>query len=333
MEQDFRALRIHAAGESTQARLEHLKLEDLSAGEVVIRVAWSSINYKDALAVTGCGRIMRHLPCVAGIDLAGVVERSATPDYRPGDPVLVASGDNGESLDGGLAEYARVPAESVLPLPAGLDLREAMALGTAGFTAGLAVRRLLENHLDPSRGPIAVTGATGGVGSVAISILSRLGFSVTAITGKAARQADYLEALGATTILDRNQLTLGTRPLEKGQWGGAVDNLGGETLAWLTRTTRLQGSIAAIGLAQGPGLATSVMPFILRGVSLLGIYSGRMPRAWRLAVWDKLGGPWKPAALSDIAARTVTLEEVPQACDALIAGGQHGRTLVRIGKD
>lgn len=331
MAETFRALRVHKLEKGTQARFENLTLADLNPGEVVIRVAYSCINYKDALAITGTGKIMRGYPKVAGIDLAGSVESSTDPAYKQGDKVLVTGCNLGEALDGGFSEIARVPAAAVVALPNGLNLHDAMALGTAGFTAALGVRRMLENHQTPNAGTIVVTGPTGGVGSVAISILKHLGFTVAALTGKADSQADYLKALGADEIIDRKALEMGTRPLERAQWGGAVDNLGGDTLAWLTRTVDQWGTIASIGLAQGFRLDTTVMPFILRGVSLLGINSVEVPRAWREAVWDRLGGPWKPARLDLIAPRTITLDEVPQACAALVAGGQHGRTVVRIG--
>lgn len=331
----FKALRIHERDKATEARLETLTLDDLNPGdmadEVVIRVAYSSINYKDALAVTGRGKIMRGYPKVAGIDLSGTVERSKSAAFKVGDKVLVTGCNIGEALDGGLAEYARLPASAVVALPAGLSLQEAMALGTAGFTAALAVKRMLENHLTPQHGTIAVTGPTGGVGSVAISILKKLGFRVAAITGKANSAADYLKALGADEIVDRTALDVGKRPLEKALWGGAVDNLGGDTLTWLTRTVQPWGCIASIGLAQSHKLETTVMPFILRGVSLLGINSVDVPREWREAVWRQLAGPWKPATLAQIAPRTATLEQLPEVCAALVEGGQQGRTVVRIG--
>lgn len=327
----FKALRIHQADKTTVARLERIAIDDLSAGDVVIRVTYSSLNYKDALAVTGKGRIIRKFPCVAGIDLSGVVEESRAAQYRPGDPVLVTGCNIGEVLDGGLAEYARLPAEAVVPLPPGLSPFEAMALGTAGFTAALALRRMLENHQSPELGTIAVTGPTGGVGSVAVNLFSHAGFRVAALTGKKGAE-DYLRALGAAEVVDRTNLGApGSKPLETARWGGAVDNLGGDTLAWLTRTVRPWGNIACIGLAQGPELHTTVMPFILRGVSVLGIHSVECPRPWRLALWEKLSGEWKPPQLAQIATRTVALEDVPHLCAQIIAGKVIGRTVVRIG--
>lgn len=328
----FNALRVHQVDKSYQARFERLQLSDLTAGGVVVRVAYSCLNYKDALAVTGKSRIMRTMPRVAGIDFSGTVESSGDARYRPGDKVLVTGCNHGELLDGGLAEYARAPAGSVVPLPEGLSLSEAMALGTAGFTAGMALRRMLENHQAPELGPIAVTGPTGGVGSVAISLFKRAGFQVAAITGKTTPEAEaYLRMLGADEIVDRNTLDMGSKPLETARWGGAVDNLGGDTLAYLTRTVKPWGNIGSVGLAQDFKLNTTVMPFILRGVSLLGIHSVEMPRAWREEIWHKLAGEWKPAQLAQIASRTITLEEVPAACAELIGSKVLGRTLVRIG--
>ena len=326
----FRALRVHQADKATKAQLDTIGLDDLTVGEVVVRVQWSGINYKDALAVTGKGRIMRAFPRVAGIDLAGVVKAGAGP-YKKGDPVLVTGCNIGELLDGGYAEFARVPAEAVIPLPKGLSAKDAMAIGTAGFTAAFALKRMLENHQQPEMGPIAVTGPTGGVGSIAIDLFKRAGFTVHAVTGKAGTSDDYLNALGADAILSRQSLDLGSKPLEKALWGGAVDNLGGATLTWLTRTVKPWGNIASIGLAQSHELTTTVMPFILRGVSLLGIHSVECPRAWREDIWKKLAGEWQPRHLGLIATRTVGLDELPAACNDLIAGTVTGRVLVKIG--
>ncbi len=326
----FTALRIHQVEKATQARFDTITVDDLSAGEVVIRVAYSSLNYKDALAVTGKGRIMRGYPKVAGIDLSGHVESSSDPQFKPGDAVLVTGCNIGEALDGGLAEFARVAAASVVPLPKGLSLSEAMALGTAGFTAAMALRRMLENHQAPEMGPIAVTGPTGGVGSIAIDLFKRQGFEIAAITGKMSAEA-YLREIGADQVVDRNTLDFGSKPLETARWGGAVDNLGGDTLTYLTRTVKPWGNIASIGLAQAPTLNTTVIPFILRGVSLLGIHSVEVPQAWRLDLWDKLANEWKPRGLEAIAPRVISLEEVPAVCDEMVAGKAQGRTIVRIG--
>jgi acrylyl-CoA reductase (NADPH) len=326
----FKALRIHQVEKATEARVEQIELKDLGAGDVVIRVAWSGINYKDALAVTGKGRIMRGFPKVAGIDLAGVVESSRDARYKAGDKVLVTGCNIGEVLDGGYTEVAQLPADILVPLPQGLSMKEAMAIGTAGFTAALALRRMLENHQVPEMGSIAVTGPTGGVGSIAIDLFKRAGFSVTAVTGKAGAADAYLKMLGADEIVSRQSLDLGKKPMESALWGGAVDNLGGETLTWLTRTVKPWGSIASIGLAQSHELNTTVMPFILRGVSLLGIHSVECPRPWREDIWKRLSTDWKPRHLDRIVAREVGLDELPAVCEEFIAGKIQGRTLVKL---
>lgn len=330
----FQALRVQQGpGGGRFARLEPVTLDALTAGEVVVRVAYSCLNYKDALAVTGKGAIARGYPRTAGIDLAGVVEASSDPAYRPGDRVLATGAGLGESLDGGLAERARLPAAALVPLPRGLSLLEAMALGTAGFTAALALRRLLENHQAPERGAIAVTGATGGVGGIALCLLKRAGFATAAITAKPDLAA-YLRELGADQVVPRESLATTGKPLETAVWGGAVDSLGGETLAYLTRTVKPLGNIACVGLAQSSVLEITVMPLILRGVSLLGIHSVEVPRTWRLAIWDKLAGDWKPHDITRLIVRAVIgLEEVPRACEELVAGAARGRYVVRIGGD
>lgn len=323
----FKAFRIHQAGKGVEARLEELSLDDLGPGEVVIRGHWSSINYKDALAATGKGRILRRFPLVGGIDVAGEVVSSEDDRYQPGDHVLVTGCGLSEEHDGGYAEYSRVRGDWVVPVPEGLDTRSAMQLGTAGFTAGLAVHRLEHNGLAPDKGPVVVTGATGGVGSLALDMLAGAGYRVTALTGKAA-SADYLRELGAAEVLVRGEFDMGTRPLETATWAGAVDNLGGETLAWLTRTMDWWGSIASIGLAQSHELHTTVMPFILRGANLLGINSVATPRALRLEVWERLASGLKPRHLDQIAHRTVNLAELEGVFGEYIEGGVRGRTLV-----
>jgi acrylyl-CoA reductase (NADPH) len=329
----FKALRVHKTDSGLAVRFESLTVNDLTPGNIVIRVAYSCLNYKDALAVTGKGTILRGLPKVPGIDLSGVVESSSDASIKPGSKVLVTGCNLGEALDGGLAERARVPAEAVVPLPPGLTLLEAMALGTAGFTAALALRRMLENHQTPDRGPIAVTGPTGGVGAIALGLLKRTGFSTAAITGKK-DEADYLKQLGADEVIDRKTLDLGTKPMEKARWGGAMDSLGGDTLTYLTRTVQPLGNIACIGLAQSPALATTVLPLILRAVSLLGINSVEVPREWRLGVWERLAGDWKLPELDRLIVREVIgLDAVPPACEELIAGRARGRYVVRIGGD
>ena len=329
----FRALRVYAEGGTHRVALENITLNDLSPGNVVVRVAYSGINYKDALAVTGKGKILRGSPRIPGIDLAGHVVSSEDPRYPVGDAVLVTGCNIGEQIDGGYSEYARLPADALVPLPSGLTLQEAMAIGTAGFTAGLALKRMLDNHQSPAMGPILVTGATGGVGGIALSLFKAQGFNTAALTGKASA-ADYLRSIGADEVIDRHTLTMGSKPLEAAQWGGAVDNLGGDTLAWLTRTVKPWGNIASIGLAQAYTLSTTVMPFLLRGVSILGIHSVECPRAWRLELWQHLSTHWKPKGLLDvIITRTVTLDDLSTVCEEYIAGQVTGRTLGKLSGD
>ncbi|HXZ59276.1 MAG TPA: oxidoreductase [Steroidobacteraceae bacterium] len=326
----FKAFRIHSEGGKIAARFEQLTLEDLGAGEVVIRVACSDINYKDALAATGAGRILRRYPLVGGIDLAGTVESSSDARFKAGEAVLVTGCGLSETHDGGYAQFARVPADWVIPMPAGLDATTAMSLGTAGFTAALAIHRMEQNGQTPQGGPVVVTGATGGVGSVAIDMLATRGYRVIAVSGKP-DAADYLKALGAAEVLDRRSLDLGSRPLEAARFAGAIDNLGGEVLTWLTRTVDFWGNIASIGLASSPELKTTVMPFILRGVALLGINSSATRREWRLAVWQRIATDLRPRQLARIVTRTIGFDELPQAFPDYIAGRVTGRTLVRIG--
>lgn len=325
----FRAFRIHSPAGGDDARLEKITLDDLSPGGVVIRGEYSSINYKDALAGTGEGRILRRYPLVGGVDVAGTVIESDDARVREGDKVVVNGCGLSETHDGGFAEYARVPADCVVALPEGLDTRTAMGLGTAGFTAALAIHRMELNGQAPALGPVAVTGATGGVGSLAIDMLGGLGYSVTAITSKA-DAADYLQTLGAHEVLNLKTAELGNKPLENAVWGGAVDNLGGDVLGWLTRTVRSDGNIASIGLAAGIALNTTVMPFILRGVNLLGINSVNVPRDLRIAVWQRIATDLRPRHLDQIATREVSLEELPAQLPAYIAGTVTGRTIVRL---
>jgi len=327
--QSFKAFRIHDENRKIVSRFEQLKLEDLSPGEVVVRVTHSDINYKDALAATGAGKILRRYPLVGGIDLAGVVESSGDSRYTPGDPVLVTGCGLSETHDGGYAEFARVKGDWVIPIPAGLDAAGAMALGTAGFTAALAIHRMEQNGQTPEGGPIAVTGATGGVGSIAVDMLARRGYSVVAVSGKS--EADeYLKTLGAQTILRRQEIDFGSRPLETARFAGAIDNVGGEMLTWLTRTVDFRGNIASIGLAGSAELKTTVMPFILRGISLLGINSSATPRALRVDVWKRIATDLKPRHLDKIVTRTISFNELPGAFQAYLDGGVTGRTVVRI---
>lgn len=324
----FPAFRITNDGGRVQGRVVEMTLDELTPGEVVIRASHSSVNYKDALAATGAGKILRRFPLVGGIDVAGTVESSADPRVRAGDAVLVTGHDLGVAHDGGYAGYVRVPADWVVPMPPGLTALEAMTYGTAGFTAALSVVRLERNGLAPGQGAVAVTGATGGVGSVAVAVLARLGYAVTAITGKD-QEHDYLRGLGASDVLSRGSLEMGTKPLEKAMWAGAIDAVGGDTLAWLTRTTSYWGSIASTGLTGGVELHTTVMPFILRGVSLLGIDSVMCPREIRLEAWRRLAGDMKPPHLSSIA-REISLADLPQAFQTLLDGAARGRFVVRL---
>jgi acrylyl-CoA reductase (NADPH) len=327
--ENFLALRIYQENARVIPRLEELSLSDLSPGGVVIRTAWSSVNYKDALAATGTAPILRRYPLVGGIDTAGHVESSDDARFRLGDPVLVTGCGLSEDHDGGYAELVRVPAEWVVPVPEGLTLFDAMCLGPAGLSASLAVSRMLQNGQAPSLGPILVTGATGGVGSFAIDLLSAQGFEVVALTGKA-DAIDYLTSLGASRTILRQATRMGQRALEKGLWGGAVDTVGGETLAWLTRTVRPGGSIASIGLAGGAELHTTVMPFIVRGISLLGVNSSTCPMLLRHTIWKRLGGDLRPQHLDKIVSGTLTLDELESFFPRMLKGETKGRWVVKI---
>jgi acrylyl-CoA reductase (NADPH) len=325
----FRAFRIHQEGGKVVARVETIGLNDLGPGEVVVKVSHSTINYKDALAATGAGKILRKYPLVGGIDLAGEVVSSQNPEFQPGQKVLVNGCGLSETHDNGYAEYARVQADWVVPVPAGLNEFQCMAIGTAGYTAALAIHRMEQNGQRPEGGEIVVTGATGGVGSLAIDMLAGRGYKVAALTGKKA-SAPYLEQLGAARVLLREGLNLGSRPLEEAQWGGAIDNLGGDVLAWLTRTTNFWGNIASIGLAASAELKSTVVPFILRGVNLLGINSVFTPRPLRLAVWQRLASDLKPRHLDKIVRRTMSLDELPQAFEPYVKGQVVGRAVVKV---
>lgn len=324
----FKAYRIFNNDGRVHGELTEISEEDLDEGEVLLHAAFSSVNYKDALAATGAGKIMRRFPMTGGIDVAGEVTDSTDPRFREGDRVLVTGHGMSEDHDGGYSEWVRVSADWVVPLPSGLSAWEAMAVGTAGLTAALSVHRMEANGLRPENGPVAVTGATGGLGSIAVDILAGMGYEVTAITGKDEEQG-YLRRLGATSVLSRHDLKMGERPLEKALWAGAVDPVGGEVLSWLIRTTRQHGSIASCGLAGGAELNTSVMPFILRSVNLLGINTGYFSMDLRRELWERLAADMRPRRLEEIS-QTIDMEQLPSAFDRFLEGSAKGRTVVRI---
>ncbi len=323
----FKAYRIHEIEKKTTARFEDMSLDQLDPGEVVVRVAYSSVNYKDALAATGAGKVIRRFPCVGGIDLSGTVVESSDARFTKGDAVIATSYDLGVSHDGGYAEYARVPADWIVPMPKGMSLFEAMAIGTAGYTAALGIVRMETNGLAPANGPVVVSGATGGVGSIAIDILAGLGYQVTALTGKES-ESDYLKGLGANEVMLRSSLNLAKiKPMDKELWAGGVDNLGGEVLAWMISTMRSGGTVASIGLAASMSLNTTVAPFILRGVSLLGADSGYTPMPLRQRVWSRLASDLRPRHLKQMT-QTIPFESLPGVFDKFIKSQVRGRFVV-----
>jgi len=310
--------------------VQRLTLDDLPAGDVTVRVRYSSVNFKDGLACLPESPVVRSYPMVPGIDLAGTVAESSDPRFAVGQEVVAIGRELGTAHFGGLAEYTRLPGDWLEPLPQGLTLREAMALGTAGFTAALSIQRLEENGLRPGDGRVLVTGATGGVGSTAVNMLAGLGYEVAASTGKAAEH-DYLRELGATEILGRDEVSAQSpAPVEAERWAGAVDPVGGDTLAYLLRSTRYRGAVASCGLTGGQALSTTVIPFIVRGVSLLGIDSVMCPADERAALWLRLGTDLKPKHLAASISRAVGLDEVPAVAGAILGGAVKGRTVVRL---
>ena len=323
----FPAFRIHNDAAGYRAGIESIALDDLNPGEVVIKTAYSSVNFKDALAGTGEGKILRKFPLVGGIDVAGHVVASTNAAFKEGDAVLVTGCGLSETRDGGYAQYARLESRWVIALPTGLSLRESMILGTAGFTAALALYRIKENRQVPELGPLAVTGATGGVGSLAVDIFTRAGFEVHAISGKA-DQADYLKTLGATQVLGREALA-SSRPMESTRFGGGLDNVGGSMLASLLAQTAPYGNVATAGLVATADLPTTVMPFIIRGVSLLGVASAGTARDIRDDIWRHLADDWKPAHLESICQREITLDGLPEVFAGMLSGQSFGRTLVK----
>lgn len=329
---EFQAFRVYKEDNRVVGRLESLIVDDLSQGDVLIKTAYSSVNYKDALAATGVGNIIRDFPRIAGVDVAGTVVESQDKHFKEGDSVLVTGYDFGVAHDGGYSEYARVPAEWIVPLPESMSLFEAMAIGTAGFTVALCVQRLEQNGQRPEMGQFIVTGATGGVGNFAVDIMSSLGYEVVAVTGKQDSH-ELLFDLGASHVLARQDIKLDGPPMEKGQWGGAIDNVGGDFLGWLTRTTKPWGNIASVGLAAGSQLNTTVMPFILRGVSILGITSSGCPGTYRLPLWQRLASDLAAKHLDKIVTNTISLQDLPDVFKKMLAGETTGRTVVKINAD
>jgi putative YhdH/YhfP family quinone oxidoreductase len=330
--QTFKAYRTFEDNKVVSSRFVEMSTDALDPGDVVIRTKYSTINYKDALSYNGSGKIMRKYPTNAGIDAAGTVESSADPRFKAGDKVIVTGYDLGVAHDGGYAERIRVPADWVVRRPESMTAFDAMTLGTAGFTAALAITVMEHNGLKPANGPVAVTGATGGVGSVAIEILAKIGYHVVAITGKA-EEADYLKDIGAKEVLLRQSLDLGRiRPLDRATFAGAIDNLGGDILAWLLSSSKVAGTVAAVGLAADYKLNTTVMPFILRGVHLLGVDSVNCPMPMRQRIWNKLAMEWRPDRVHD-QVRTIDFDELPTHFDPYIKGLVRGRTVVRIAPD
>lgn len=324
---NFKAYLIEASGDTVRAGFTELRADQLDAGDVTVRVQYASVNYKDALAASGRGKIIRRFPCVGGIDATGVVEASDSPRFKAGDAVIVHSHGFGVSHHGGYAQRARVPADWVNAVPAGLTPLDAITIGVAGYTAALAVDLMELNGTAPARGKVLVNGATGGVGSIAIDMLAQRGYEVVAVTGKPG-QAQYLRELGAAAIVAAADLNTGTRPLEAAQWAAAVDSLGGEPLAGLIRTTAKDGVIASIGNAAGIALATTVMPFILRGVRLIGVNSDNEP-AVRERVWQRLATDLRPRHLAGIR-HIEPFEHLPAVVDDLIAGRNRGRAVIEV---
>ncbi|MFK8067074.1 MAG: oxidoreductase [Gammaproteobacteria bacterium] len=325
----FRVFRVYRNDQKITGRIEDSTLDELSAGEVVIKSEYSSVNYKDALAATGAGKIISKFPLIGGIDVSGIVKNSEDDRFKSGDKVLVTGYEMGMSHDGGYAEYVRVPAEWVIPLPESITTKEAMIIGTAGFTAALCIDRMEQNGQTPEQGTILINGASGGVGCMAIDMFSSTGYDVTALTGKMS-EIDYLRSLGAKEVLDRNELSFSGRPLETSLWAGAVDNVGGAILSWLTKTVHPWGNIASVGLAASAQLETTVLPFILRGVSLLGITSAGCPTALRHKIWNRIGSDLRPQHFDQIALQEVVLEELNEVFSAMLNGQTKGRTIVRL---
>jgi len=329
-EKSFKAMVISENEEGTFLQtIRDRPISSLPNGDVLVKVAWSSLNYKDALSAIGNRGVTRTYPHTPGIDASGTVAESTDPDFKPGDEVIVTSYDLGMNTSGGFGQYIRVPADWVVPLPNGLSLKESMVLGTAGFTAGQSVLKLVEGDVKPEDGPVLVTGATGGVGSIAVGILAHIGYSVAAATGKTADTA-FLKSLGAAEIIDRKELDDASgRPLLKGRWAGVVDTVGGNYLATALKAASEWAVVASCGNVASHKFDTTVFPFILRGVTLCGISSQSCPMSTRRKIWELLAGPWKQPNLLDIVTE-VTLEELSPKISAILEGGLKGRTLVNM---
>ena len=329
MPEKFKAFRIHNDAEGYRSGIENIGIDNLSEGDVVIRGEWSGINFKDALAATGKGKILQKYPLVGGIDVAGEVISSESERFSPGDKVLVTGCNLSEKRDGGYSQYLRLDSNSVIPLPAGLTSREAMGIGTAGFTAAISLYRMEALGQTPEAGPIVITGASGGVGSFAIDILTRVGYEVHAITGKV-DQFDYLEELGARQCISRHDLHWSQQPLESTRWAGCIDSVGGDMLAGISRVIDLWGNIAVCGMAGGIGLNATNLPLILRGVSLIGISSNNAPYDIRKILWDRLANEWRPRHLESIVNNEVSLDDLGDAFELLMKGNALGRTVVNL---
>ncbi|MDW7616783.1 acryloyl-CoA reductase [Peribacillus simplex] len=330
MLQQFDALVVNKQDDRFSVNIQQLSLDDLPQGEVLIRVHYSGVNYKDSLASIPNGNIVSSYPIVPGIDMAGIVVSSEDSRFQEGDEVIATSYGIGVSQSGGYSQFARVPADWIVPLPDGLTLKEVMIIGTAGFTAALSVLRLEENNLTPDQGSVLVTGATGGVGSFAVSILAKLGYSVEASTGKESEHG-YLKEIGATTIVSREDVYDGKlRALGKQKWSGAVDPVGGEPLASVLSQIKYGGSVAVSGLTAGTSLPATVFPFILRGVNLLGVDSVNCPMDTRLQVWHRLATDFKLAHLEQLVQQEITIKELPDILPTLLKGEARGRTIVKL---
>ena len=325
----FKCFRIDQEDDKIVSGLQSISMDDINPGEITLKTEYSSINYKDALAATGKGKILRTFPLIGGVDVAGEVVESDDPRFDPGDKVIAACSGLSETKDGGYSEYARINSEAAIELPKQMSTRTAMAIGTAGFAAGLAIFKMKLNKQTPEMGPIVVTGATGGVGSIAIDMLSSSGFETTAITRKKTHD-EYLKTIGTTNIVCIEEMELGERPLEKAQFGGGIDNVGGDLLSWVLRSTVPEGNVASIGLAADFKLPTNVMPFILRGVNLLGVNSTTLPNAVKQEVWDDIANNMSPQKIDQIVTKEVTLEELPDQFQAFIEGSIVGRVLVKV---